>query len=321
MVETQGRCPLHQDVPHTVMADVEDRFWGHDGTFAYARCTTCGTMALDPRPAPDALGPYYADYYPADRLERAGRAIRAGKFKSMRHRRLKVVARMGGDVIGPVSDLDVLDVGCGLAHFLGALKEAGAKSVRGVDFGQNCADFARDVYGIDVDPGELEQQGYQDGQFNLVTAWHYLEHVYEPDEILAELFRITRPGGCCFVEVPARTPIAWLMGRYWVPLQAPAHLWHFSEDTLRRLFEQAGFEVVRTQRGMQLGEFACSFVMLFTKGLMPKVARKPLSWRALLLAAIALLELPFTMVMTLAGYGGLQRLLARRPNEPAAKRE
>ncbi len=315
MSDSEGRCPVHPSAAHVPMKNIDDRFWGHDGAFEYARCTECGTLALDPQPEPVALGPYYADYYPPQRLKRLAKAIANNRLGFLRRRKLRAYYSATDKYIPQeLPELDVLDVGCGLGHFLGGVKSAGARSARGVDFGEECARFVRETYGVEVDEGELEDQNYEEGRFSLVTPWHFLEHVFDPAKTLKEFHRVTAEGGYCFVEVPVRTPIAHLFGKFWMPLQAPTHLWHFTPDTLKTLFEDAGYEVLSVQRAFQPAEVATSSVLLITKGLMPKVIRRPFTLRFLYVALMALFELPVTIPMTLLGKGGLLRVVARRPS-------
>ena len=77
-------------------------------------------------------------------------------------------------------------------------------------------------------------------------SWHSLEHHYEPKSSLREMLRVLRPGGYGIVAVPSGDNVGLsLFGANWGPLEAPRHLYHFTERTLSRMCRDAGFEIVR----------------------------------------------------------------------------
>lgn len=56
------------------------------------------------------------------------------------------------------------------------------------------------------------------------------------------------PGGRILVEVPNVVGLGGqLFGKYWVGLELPRHLTHFSPETMRAMVERAGGVIVRAQ--------------------------------------------------------------------------
>ena len=94
----------------------------------------------------------------------------------------------------------VLEVGSGLGILAGAVADAGAASVVGVEFAWPQLERAR--RGVrDAGPPRHFAQG--DGHhlplrgavFDLAYARYVLEHVHDPSAVLAEMARVVRPGG------------------------------------------------------------------------------------------------------------------------------
>lgn len=61
-----------------------------------------------------------------------------------------------------------------------------------------------------------------------------LEHIYRPQALLAEVFRVLRPGGVLLLNTPFM---------YWVH-EAPHDYYRYTPHALRRMAEDAGFEPV-----------------------------------------------------------------------------
>ncbi|MFN3201944.1 MAG: class I SAM-dependent methyltransferase [Bradymonadia bacterium] len=306
-------CPLHGAEPLRPIFEAEDRFWGVPGRFTYARCSVCGTWVLSPRPTPDEMGPYYAGYYTGPHLEQgrkdAGKGVDDFRAKSV----VQALAALGR----PLKSGRVLDVGCGLAGFLARLKHRAGVQVRGVDFNARCREFAAESYGIEVDTGELAEQQYPDGAFDGVTSWHCLEHTYDPAAELAEMARITAPGGWLVIEVPTVSPLGALFKGRWLFLQPPTHLYHFTPKTLTSLVEGAGLKPLKLSRPWSPTEFAGSVLMtLGVRRFMPGVVFGK-GWGArlwaLLMFALMPLDLLITGGLALAGRGGVLRVVAEKP--------
>lgn len=325
-----ARCPSHPDAtltPDYIRAS--DRFWGAgEGTFTYGRCPECGAWVLDPRPEPHEIGPWYARYYPEAEVEWRRKAWRKHKppqalgidwvrAKDTLYR----LKRAGSEV---TADTKVFDAGCGAAAFLTAVREISQAQVQGLDFDARCAAFAGEVYGVPVDVGELPEQGYADGAFDVVTTWHCLEHTYDPAAELAELHRITAPGGHMVLEVPTWGPVGWIFRSNWLFLQAPTHLIHFRPKTLRPLVEGAGWRIQEFKRPWLPAEIAGSLMLtLGMKAFVPAVMfpeKKSASvyfWR-ILFGLLMVIDLPLTFLLAVFGGAGGIRVVAHKPVDAPA---
>lgn len=138
----------------------------------------------------------------------------------------------------------VLDVGCGASGFL---RRAGtlAKEVVGVEPETRVREFYRDALQIHSDLDGVS------GGFDLVTAFHVLEHVPDPRGMLRRLGRFVVPGGRIVIEVPSSDDA--LLSLYGCgPFQGftywSQHLFLFNAETLRRVAVQAGLRVLSVEQ-------------------------------------------------------------------------
>lgn len=108
----------------------------------------------------------------------------------------------GWEVVG--SPGSILEIGCGVGSQLGFLQQRyPAARLVGVDRSSQQLATARErTSGVELVEGLAEQLPFADGSFDFVCCYWVLEHVAEPEPILAELNRVLRPGGwAVFSEV------------------------------------------------------------------------------------------------------------------------
>ncbi len=89
----------------------------------------------------------------------------------------------------------VLDVGCGGGDLLAWFDRLGAVTA-GIDPAPGMVDLARSrVPAADVRYGDAEHLPWPDGHFDLVTSINALQFAEDTLDALAEMARVTRPGG------------------------------------------------------------------------------------------------------------------------------
>ena len=197
-------CPLcHVDDARHVTAE---------GRLDVACCRRCGLQYVRPRPTADELTTFYNETYYAS--EAAGTM---GYSEYHRHEPgLRLVGRDHLEMMRTyMAPGRLLDVGCAYGFFLDTAQQAGW-DVTGVELAAEAAASARDAFGVEVRAGALHDAHFPDAAFDAVTLWDCLEHTLDPVGVLHEVYRVLRPGGCCFMTVPdASTWIARAMGRHW----------------------------------------------------------------------------------------------------------
>lgn len=100
----------------------------------------------------------------------------------------------------------ILDAGCGSGRTLDELARVG--SACGVDISPAAVAAARLRGHADVRVASVEALPFPDDRFDLVTCLDVVEHTDDDRAVLAELLRVTAPGGRLVLTVPAY-PALW----------------------------------------------------------------------------------------------------------------
>lgn len=129
----------------------------------------------------------------------------------------------------------VLDVGCGPAGFARHIPLA---HYVGLDHNIKVHDPAADVRPDTID----EHAQTNAGMYDVVCAFHVVEHVAEPASFVAAMVRCLRPDGCLAVAVPS-WPSALTDVPNFVINGPPHHLTWWTEGALRALADKLGLTV------------------------------------------------------------------------------
>jgi len=96
--------------------------------------------------------------------------------------------------------------------------------------------------------GSLPAARLPSSHFDVITLWDVIEHLPDPDVVLAETRRLLKPGGRLVITTgDIGSAYARRRGARWHLLAPPWHLYYFSQHTLRKLAAKAGLEVVGCQ--------------------------------------------------------------------------
>ena len=152
--------------------------------------------------------------------------------------------------------LRVLDLGCGGGHNGALLKHAGAREVVGIELHAGAAAQARKRLDAVVQGNlahlDLAQLG--DEPFDAILASDVLEHLAEPEAVLARALTRLRPGGVVVVSLPNVAHVvvfANLLMKRWPRRNSGifdrTHLRFFAKRDMVRLLEGAGLHVLRVE--------------------------------------------------------------------------
>jgi hypothetical protein len=157
---------------------------------------------------------------------------------------------------------NVLDVGCAEGYFMNVVRERFGAEVWGVDLSTTALAKARELYRFPVAAAEATHLPFDDGRFDLVFSTEVIEHVLDPELMIAEMRRVSRG------TVLVTTPVSQSANEHEpdFDLQAEGHINDFDPTTVRRLF---GPEAT-------LGSFRCNATLALVVGVgrhLPRGAR------------------------------------------------
>ena len=134
-------------------------------------------------------------------------------------------------------DFCLLDVGCGAGNMIHHLSRYGR--VKGLEIDPRPVKVARQR-GYDVDQFDVTQpMPFDDNTFDAVTALDVIEHNEDDLAILADSFRVLKPGGHLIITVPA---LMWLWSHN---DDINAHVRRYTAPELREKLTKSGFQVRR----------------------------------------------------------------------------
>lgn len=165
-------------------------------------------------------------------LARCAFTIYPEPLSPMHSRLTEIMAQTFAEKLPPGASL--LDVGCGQGPALAWFTRAGFRPV-GIALGKEDAE-ACITAGFYCEVMDQNDMTFPACEFDAVWARHVLEHSPIPFFTLTEFFRVLKPGGWLYVEMPCDGTDAWHTGNR-------NHFSVMSERMLASLLERAGFDI------------------------------------------------------------------------------
>lgn len=280
VLEHLTQCPACKaDVRAAAVYERRDDVLAMPDLWRMLRCEICGSMFLNPRPDARSLPAAYADYYThssgSEDLARDAPGLipslingyLADRFGIHRRHarpagailfRLLFPLRMKLDVYGrhvPCSmchpGTRLLDVGCGNGAFLARAAEMGLQA-EGCEPDPEAAQTSR-AAGFGVVAGDVFSPELDGQTFDIITMNHVIEHVIDPELVLARAYGLLGPGGVLWMALPNPAALGVkAFGRGWKGFHPPFHLVMPSQSVMREWLARAGYKRISfIKRGLQ----------------------------------------------------------------------
>jgi 2-polyprenyl-3-methyl-5-hydroxy-6-metoxy-1,4-benzoquinol methylase len=221
----------------------DDRY-GYPGYFSLFRCPACFQMQTVPLLSDAELPALYANYYPRRQIDVDALVRQVGE-PSVINARIKRwwsgTDNQGHYATKPGTR--VLDYGCGAGLSLLELRKLGADGY-GLEADPNVRQVA-DALKLRIHIGSIDDDPYPGVRFDLIVLNQVLEHVPQPDRLLAKLATRLKSGGCVALSFPNSASFyARRFGRDWINWHVPYHLHHFHPRSTRLFLARHGWRVL-----------------------------------------------------------------------------
>ncbi len=245
-MKTFKRCPFCGSKIVNKYSGLRDRFDTTSKTFSVSECTSCKAGLLNPMPTGDV-----SQFYPTNYLSGEDQAEeKSGGFdfeKWYRYNQYKYDFKLLRQASGLTfkNAESYIDVGSGSGERITFAREQGCSKAFGVDK----FDFAKNQSKQEAKIINSEIIDYKpSNKFQIASLFHVLEHVENPEEILAHIKKsILAKDGYLIVQVPNYGSFErHLFKSKWFSFDVPRHIWQFNEQSLTNMLKHAGYKIEAT---------------------------------------------------------------------------
>ncbi len=223
-----------------------------DLVFSVFQCPDCSLVYLYPRPDSSELSVIYPhDYYSYHMTFNAPEGgarksfvqsifyrINAARFRKRFSRWWK-----GRNLDRP---LRVLDVGCGVGAQLDIFKGMFPDcETYGIEINEVAVRKAK-LRGHEVYYGLFEEVNLPTNFFDVVSSYHVIEHLGQPDDLIRKSLELINDGGVIHLETPNTTGLDFEMFKsgHWGGYHPPRHWYLFQFRTFEKLLERFNGEII-----------------------------------------------------------------------------
>lgn len=215
-----------------------------DGSYGPSRlpglkeCTRCKFITADMTMSEAELNALYGeDYFHGE--EYRNYVSEEASLKANFRRRIDTLQQL----IPDLKQRKVQEIGCAYGFFLDEVRNDVA-SAKGIDISADATRYAREVKRVDAVTGNYTDQPAEPG-VGLVAMWDTVEHLPRPDLFIEKAGREIEKGGYIAITTGDIDSLnARMRGKHWRMIHPPTHMHYFSVDTLSKLLDRHGFDIV-----------------------------------------------------------------------------
>ena len=242
-----GNCLMCRGPNWTLLHRSDDKeYHCKPGEWDIVRCDQCGHVSLHPIPPADEVASLYpATYYTVNRnspLFSQGAIYE----KKLVYDAKKLRKQLRGEKVTAI-----IDIGCGDVKRVAAFKDAFAD--------QNASATAFDILfndaakatararGVEVREGNIETNvdSLQDDAYDLALMRQLFEHLRDPRRALENLRPKLKRGALLIIDTPNVGGLDYKLFKdsYWGGYHTPRHFHLFTQPSLCKIVEEAGFTI------------------------------------------------------------------------------
>ncbi len=257
---------------------VKEMQFGMLDEFEYLHCLECGSLII--KDIPNNLSKYYPVNYYSFKEEQLidnsfilkkwlrgkyWQYVISPKSKNLAGYIINLLKKPRKDtlfhIIGKTNinlKSRIIDIGCGSGSLLKKLHQFGYSNVLGLDPNIN-----NDIYYEGeklVIKAKIED--YVKGQedlYDLIMLHHSFEHIPNPEEVLESIKKLSHKDTVYLIRIPLANSYAFKKYKEnWAQLDAPRHLFLYSEKGIRMILEKHNFEILDIIYDSEEFQFWCS---------------------------------------------------------------
>ncbi len=242
------RCPTCKQSTERVLGlrGGEYHRYKHGVATRIVQCERCGLLYANPFPYPRDAQRLYGD--PEKYFENHSDVLKLQGNQRITREFIRRLAK---------PRITLLDVGSGRGEMVEAARREGADAV-GLEFSAAMIRSAKERYGITLVAQSIEDYAKAPSArvFDAIVLNAVLEHVYDPDSMVASLKKLTRSGSLVYIDVPNEPHLRSRVGNAanrllgskgvfnLAPTFSPYHVYGFNPRALGKLLGKHGFEIV-----------------------------------------------------------------------------
>jgi 2-polyprenyl-3-methyl-5-hydroxy-6-metoxy-1,4-benzoquinol methylase len=231
-------CPICKSRDLQKFTQCKDYTVSHEA-FQISHCQNCTLGLTTPRPDTNRLGGYYQS---EEYISHSGKSsdgigffYKIARSFALNWKKARIANHKNRG--------SILDFGCGTGEFLNTMQKSGW-DITGVE-PSDSARLKSEILIAQKTYNSLE--GFPERKFDVITAWHVVEHVPDLIETILKLKSLLKKDGIIFIAVPNyESPDADSYKEYWAGYDVPRHLWHFSKRSMSLLLKSTGLKLIDT---------------------------------------------------------------------------
>ncbi|MFZ1805601.1 MAG: class I SAM-dependent methyltransferase [Cyclobacteriaceae bacterium] len=229
-------CPVCKGTSFEHVIDCEDYTYSRQH-FSIQQCLSCQLLLTNPRPDQNSIGDFYRS---EEYISHSGKTNSIFDWIYLRARNFTLGWKH--DIItSRKTKGTILDYGCGTGEFINYMadKSWGTSAVEPSDEARAKVKSQNKNISVHEKLEELTET-----KFDVITLWHVLEHVPNPNTLIAQLKEKLNEGGLIFVAVPNHESYdAKYYQAHWAAYDVPRHFWHFAKANIEKLFDNNKLEL------------------------------------------------------------------------------